>query len=253
MHGFVASGTVTAKGMSVKAQAESGILIKEYNSGNAFGTIATVTDSVKMLYPASTNDLSIWYHAISNKADETKFKNGADSDESAKVYGDGDYQLLNARDGEEEDAPIIPDNYVNNNENLTEYRLVKQFAIRSATQTAMQKSALAITNVSLNDDKVAQNFDKSIRIGVKVTSGGDTNSPFFVYAPRSDGQFTLKAGYLTDPTKDGITAKVSVGADKSDMLILDNDTIPANDTGLIVSVFMWYEGEDDITSVRMTA
>ena len=240
---FVASGSVEAKGMKVQAQAESGILIKEFGSTNAFGTIATVTDAVKMLYPASTNDLSIWYHANSSKADETKFKEGAASDEAAKVYAGSDYKLLNARENDE-GAAIIPDDYANDNTALKDYRLVKQFAIRSATQTAMEKSALAITNVSLNDDRVAENFDKSIRIGVKVTSGGDTNSPFFVYAPRSDGQFTLKAGYLTDPSKDGITAKVSVGAEKSDVLILDKDTIPANDTALIVSVFMWYEGED---------
>ncbi|MDY4754320.1 MAG: hypothetical protein SO355_03110, partial [Candidatus Faecousia sp.] len=49
---FVASGTVTATGMSVKAQSEGGIVIR-FGTGN-WGTVAEADmTTAKQLYPAS--------------------------------------------------------------------------------------------------------------------------------------------------------------------------------------------------------
>lgn len=237
---FVASGTVKAEGMSVTAQAESGILIKELGSDSAFGTVATVTDAAKTLYPASTNDLSKWYHANSARADASKFKTASTDATEGATYVAGDYKLLNSVD---ESKKVVADDYKNDNASLGSYRLVKQFVIRSATSTAMTNSKLAITDVSLSNQKVSENFDKAIRVGVKVTAGGADDSAIYVYTPRNTGEFKLTAGYLTS-SDTGITEKVNASPDKSDVLTLASNTIPANDTGLVVSIFMWYEGED---------
>lgn len=233
---FVASGTVKAEGMKVQAQAESGILIKEYGNSNAvFGTVATVTADAKTLYPASTNNLSVWYHATSSKSDASKYK----ADTQSSTYASGDYTLLNAKN----ESTIVPDDNQNNNASLKDYRLVKQFAIRSATSDAMDKSALAITDVKVSGTSGSENFNKAIRVGVKVTTGGASDSKFYVYTPGNTGAFTLNAGYLAQ-SETGITEKVNAATDKTDILTLENNSIPANDAGLIVSIFMWYEGED---------
>ena len=234
---FVASGTVKAEGMKVQAQSESGILIKELgNDEMSFGTVATITEAAKKLYPASTNDLSIWYHANSGNADETKYKPG---ETNPTTYLAGDYKLCNAQNT---DKSALADDLNNDNTNLKDYRLVKQFAIRSATSTAMSDSALAITKVEVTGGNKSQNFNKAIRVGVKVTAGGAANSAFYVYAPLNSGAFTLAAGYLGDTA--GIVEKNAASSNKSDILTLNANTIPANDTGLVVSIFVWYEGED---------
>lgn len=234
---FVASGTVKAEDMKVQAQSESGILIKELgNDSMSFGTVATITEAAKKLYPASTNDLSIWYHANSGNADATKYKPG---ETNPTTYAASDYKLCNAQNA---DQTAIADDLKNNNTNLKDYRLVKQFAIRSATSTAMADSALAITKVEVTGGVNSQSFNKAIRVGVKVTAGGATDSKFYVYAPLNSGAFTLAAGYLGSST--GITEKNAASADKSDILTLSGNNIPANDTGLVVSIFIWYEGED---------
>ena len=233
---FVASGTVKAEGMKVQAQAESGILIKEYgNSDAVFGTVATVTDAAKKLYPASTNDLSIWYHTTSDMADKSKYDAATDSE----TYASSKYVVMNAKD--EDNKPVADDN-VNANTNLKDYRLVKQFIIRSASSTAMTNSALAISKVEVSSGSRSENFNKAIRVGVKVTTGAGTNSAFYVYAPNTASGFTLAAGYLGGTT--GITEKKSAANNNADIMTLASDTIPANDAGLIVSVFVWYEGED---------
>lgn len=205
---FVASGTVKAEGMKVQAQAESGILIKENASNSPFGTIATVTSAAAKLYPTSTTDLKSWYHATS------KFVNDAEDQQEA-------------------------DQYTQLTENLDQYRLVKQFAIRSATNSALTNSKLLIKNVTVTGGDETQYLNKSIRVGIKVNTGGADNSPVFIYAPKADAAFTLVAKYDGDKEMSEPTS-----ASNADFLLLADDTIPATDTGLIVDVFIWYEGED---------
>lgn len=206
---FVASGTVKAEGMKVHVQAESGILIKEVGSNNPFGTIATVTDDAVALYPTSTTDMAKWYHATSTVVNDAKAKQDA-----------GNYKELTV--GE-----------------LPQYRFTKQFAIRSATSAAVTDSKLLIQNVTVDGGEQTQYINKSIRVGIKVSAGGATNSPVFIYAPKADDTFTLVATYANSTT-----VAEPVQASTTDFLLLDNNTIPATDTGLVVDVFIWYEGED---------
>ena len=76
------NNTVTAKGIEVKARAESGIVIKakETNTGAAIPTTAatfkTTADWAMSagteLYPVSTVDAANWYTAISDEKDNAK-------------------------------------------------------------------------------------------------------------------------------------------------------------------------------------
>lgn len=216
---FVASGTVQAKGMKVQAQSEGGILIKELNNTDMkFGTVADVAmDKGAALYPTSTANLSTWYHAVSTNADESKYTQAG-----SKTYAASDYESVQTND-------------------LDEYRLVKTFAIRSATNEAITDAALAITKVEVTGGNASQNFNKAIRVGVKVSSGGADDAKFYVYTPVNTSDFTLNAGYA-DAT--ALVEKVEPAADKTDKLALSADAIPANDTALTVDIFVWYEGED---------
>lgn len=206
---FVASGTVRAEGMNVQAQAESGILIKENASGNAFGTVAAVNNATAKLYPTSTTDLANWYHATAKFVDDAEDQQAADQ-------------------------------YAKLADNLDQYRLVKQFAIRSATNSALTDSKLLIKNVKVTGTDETEYLNKSIRVGIKVNAGGADNSPVFIYAPKADDTFTLVATYA-----ESTTVVEPVQASSTDFLLLKDNTIPANDTGLIVDVFIWYEGEDE--------
>lgn len=208
---FVASGTVKAEGMKVQAQAESGILIKENNADAKFGTVANVTANAAKLYPTSTTDLTKWYHAVSQQADD------AESQQAAA----GAYTKL-------EDTA------------LDGYRLLNQFVIRSATDTAISNAKLQIQNVTVSDSNKTQNLNKSIRVGIKVSTGGAQDSATYIYAPKAGSVFTLTAKYDNDKQVTENTA-----ATANDFLTLAGNSIPANDTGLIVDVFVWYEGEDE--------
>lgn len=207
---FVASGTVKAEGMKVQAQAESGILIKEKNNGK-FGTVATVNAAAAKLYPTSTTDLTKWYHAVSQKADDAESKQDTA----------GAYTKLEAAE-------------------LKDYRLVNQFVIRSATDTAISNAKLQIKDVTVSGKNATEYLNKSIRVGIKVSTGGAENSATYIYAPKADSVFTLTAVYDNNTQ---VTENNTPTAD--DFLTLASDTIPANDTGLIVDVFVWYEGEDE--------
>lgn len=216
---FVASGTVKAEGLQVQAQAQGGILIKEYNNDAAkFNTVAHVNMETAKVYPTSTPDLETWYQARSTNADKSK------SDATgSETYAAEEYKSLN-------------------NSEFDSYRLVKSFAIRSATNDDISDAALAIKAVDVTGGTASENFDKAIRVGVKVSTGGasDADPAFYVYAPLNSTNFTLTAGYSNG--SNGLIEKVKPA--DGDNLILANNKIPASDAALIVDVYIWFEGED---------
>lgn len=219
---FAASGNVTAKGMQVTAQAESGILIKVFGAENsAYGTVATTTKSAT-LFPVSTANLSNWYHSSS-----TDIQSEQGGTNNTVGY-----------------TPIT--------ENLDSYRLVETFTIRSATDTAISNAKLQIAALDVTAGNQTPDLNKSVRVGVLVSGGAADDCAFYIYAPKttttsSDDKgnyFQLGAKY------DGSTATqlkeyTAVGSTgKEDYLKLKNNTIPADDTTLTVDIFVWYEGED---------
>lgn len=221
---FAGNNSVEAKGMSVKAQAESGILIKSLdNASSSFSTTATagMESLPEALFPTSTIDLSKWVHATSLTKESEQSKQDA-----------GKYKTLT-------------------DDELGNYVLKRQFAIRAASDkqdiTGVQ---LAITKVEAKAaTSNSPNLNKAVRVGVKVSTGAASDSAFYIYAPQNGG-FELTANYASGATKTEPAGPTGT----TDVMTLANDTIPANDSQLIVDIYIWFEGEDaNCKSANITA
>ena len=223
---FVASGEVTANEMHVMAQAESGLLIRVHtgeNNPNKFSSVASLGNEAESLYPVSTVDLENWYHNNSDSAIASKGGVWSSSNTNGTLY-----------------TKIAE-------ENLPSYVLKTQFAIRSATNTAVEDVKLRISDVSVEGLSTTLDLNKSIRVGIKVSKGGAaSNSGLYIYAPKADGTFNLNTVYKTGELTPAASQKAEPTAvGNADCLLLLNNTIPSTADGLIVDVYIWYEGEDD--------
>lgn len=156
---FVGQNDVTAEGMTVKAQAENGIVIKCQQNGTAlFASTATANmTTAAELFPTTTVDLTNWYHAESDEKDNAK-----------ALQTSTNYTPLTIS---EEDAKTETDDYI----------LLKTFTIRSAAEAVPVTGTLGVKTVTVTPvTNTSENLDKAVRVGVKV---GDQ---FFVYAPLAD-------------------------------------------------------------------
>ena len=226
---FVASGSVEAKGMKVQAQAESGLLIRgvQYDSeskkwlGNTWATSANAysTDMVD-LHPTSTINLTNWVKASSNAV------NTALAGQDAGEYSPVDETLLNT------------------------YRRLDTFAIRSASGADLTNTKLAISSVTASTTgKTTTDLNSSIRVGVRMHESssralisGESGSTLYIFAPNITGEkFTLTAKYSGGSTLD----EYKTASNTRDFLYIKDDKIPYADTGVMVEIFTWYEGEDE--------
>lgn len=231
---FVASGSVEATGMKVQAQTESGLLIRGVSkndqdqwTGGTWATSATaVNTNVVSLRPTSTIDLAAWYMASSNASNTA----------------------LKQQTVTEQNNPYTP---VSTNM-LDTYRRVDTFAIRSASGADLEDVKLAVKSVSATTTTTNTGaLNQAIRIGVKMvtgagraadTEGGETGSTFYIFAPNTTGdKFVLKANYSSGNTLD----EYKEASNARDYLYISDDTIPYAETGVMVEVYTWYEGEDD--------
>lgn len=217
---FAANNKVTAEGMQLQAQGETGIVIKSKdNTASAWATTASAgMTAPTQLLPTSTIDLSSWYHAISDTQNDEK----SHQDKA---------------------------NYTDVTANKNNYVLMKTFLIRSAAD------AVPVNNVKLAVDSIkaetttagSENLNKAIRIGVKI--GND----FYIYAPLNNSDFTLTANY-SDSAPNTLVEKKEATADLGDTFNIANNTVPANDTELSAEIYMWFEGEDpNCKSTNITA
>lgn len=233
---FVASGTVTAKGMKVQAQSEGGLAISF--GGTAWGTSATANmDPSTKLYPASTVDLIDWYHATAADMNASAALAGTRTKITGTVFG-GD-------DGEFSD-----NNYV----------VMKPFLIKS-TATGKESKGLYVDKVEVTTTN-AYTMSTALRVGVKYTPTVG-NPVYKIYGPVKVGDKTTAGNIPTDnydvyreyiesssdsEKKIGTVTLDTVGKDGS-TLIATSDTdssvgkIPA-DTPIEVQIFIWFEGED---------
>lgn len=205
--------------MSVKAQAESGILIKSLdNASSGFSTTATagMENLPEALFPTSTINLSKWVHATSTLAAEHQ------AQQDAEKY-----------------TPLTE-------EQLPDYVLKRTFAIRAASDKQdIDGVQLAITGVTAEAaSSNSPNLDKAVRVGVKVSKGAADDSAFYIYAPQN-GNFKLVANYM--PQVEGKAPELTEPAapeGDADVMTLAGNKIPANDSNLQVEIYIWFEGED---------
>ena len=229
---FVASGTVTATGMSVKAQSEGNLVISY--GGEKWGTSATAgMEAAKPLAPTSTIDLTKWVHASAK--DPTNY------DADVASFEDVSTNVTTMKDSDQNDS---------------DYVVMKRFLIRSATKdTAASAKGLYVDKITVTANKT---MSTSLRVGVSYKASSSSSPVTAIYAPVSlasgennsptktykvmqkqdDGSFARSADFTVDEfgATDGTPKKVIVPA----------DTVIGNTEAKAVEVFVyiWFEGED---------
>lgn len=230
---FVASGTVTATGMSVKAQSEGGLAISF--GGQAWGTSATANMTpAKSLYPASTLNLVDWYHATAADMNASDAQAGTRTKITGTVFGGAA-------------GAFSENNYV----------VMKEFKIKS-TATGNESKGLYVSGV---DVTAAKTMSTALRVGVKYTPTSGT-PVYKIYGPvvlngglddanKATNNYPVFKEKTTDATSEaqiGTVALNTVGKTGSTLITTsDTDTnvgvIPA-DRPITVQIFVWFEGED---------
>ena len=220
---FVASNSVTAEGMTVQAQSESGLAIS-FADGD-WGTSATagVTTGVK-LYPASTKDLAKWSHATAQRAKNAAAAQETREDITSKVFGG-------------ESGAFSEDN---------KYVFMKEFKIRSTASDAVSKG-LYVKNVTVTGAK--ENMSTALRVGVRYTEAENSgNNKAFIYAPVSVGgmQPTINySWYANANDKNGSPVTIATVGKDGSTLIASNVEIPSDSNSPVkVQIYIWFEGED---------
>ena len=261
---FVASGTVTATGMKVTAQADAGLAIR-YGSDGLWGTTASAgmeNGAAKVLYPASTADVKTWYHATAEI--ENNFKAVADTrtDITKSVLGE------------------TKNRYVEGNQ----YVVMKTFEIRSTSPDQLS-AGLYVTDVTATIAK-QHAMNTALRVAVEyvdasnnstvkffgpVSYSGNNNQPsdnynVYKYVPAVDATGSTQAA----PAKEEIVGTVSLATPnvkiqseaKNAIIIGEGVKIPyskgegenATAGGLFVNIYIWFEGEDhNLTSTQFVA
>lgn len=244
---FVASGTVEAKGMKVKAQSDGNLVIRYKYSGN-WGTSATAgVETARSLQPVSTVDLATWVKAqAANPMDELA---NLDTAEPVSLeYG-------NDQDDSDQTASCFNNNHA----------LIKYFQIASASKDDAP-SGLKVDKIIVNGTDAAPiSFDKNmstaLRIGVKTTYTGSDNKPAsstFIFAPVDDNNKNqptktyhyLKAVddkyfYSDDATQFGDDVDTFTVADYTTAELVPSGTPITNSNNPVkVYIYIWFEGED---------
>lgn len=264
---FTMNKTVKATAMEVKAHAEEGLLINETTAvGNTWDEEATaaqttLADAVQ-LRPASTKNLTDWWHANSKKTNNEAGAgaDGVDATNTVKI-GDTDYYSnissgatgmavnnttavagTNAeRNIYYKDATYGTANQYDNGEG---FYVMYKYYIKSSGSDAMtvakDKFMIKVDATKKNEAGATDsvNLDPALRVGVKI---GDD---FLIFAPVSgaDSQYkvTNAATGATYATVTPSTAETAIGASN------ENISIPAvtTTTPLEADVYIWFEGED---------
>ena len=221
---FVNNSTVTAEGMTVKAQTEAGLAIR-FDTGTWATTASAGMTEATALRPASTINNTAWYHASALAA--------------------------NAFGGDAATRTTIA------SENYGDYMLVKEFQIRSTSDTLSKGLyAKSVTVTKADGSLITDTMNTALRVGVLYDGSNDDTSDdkFVIFAPVAVGKedsnkpsYTYKV--YTGPTDTDGTSVTALAADAGTkdnaLLIGESVSIPnAEDSCVKVKVYMWYEGED---------
>lgn len=233
---FVASGTVTATGMKVQAESESGLAIR-FGTGSWGTTASAGMDSdeiaAKKLKPTSTADSKVWSHASA----ETPAAFGAKKS-TRKTLQSSEYNA---------------------------YFLKKEFQIRSTSATAQAKG-LYVQSVTVTG-VTADTMNTALRVGVAFNKADNTDfvnansttvtsDAFVIFAPvvttsseeNANNSPTYTYTFYKDSNDTGtsVTAlAANAGSETASKLISGDAVIPeGTDAAIKVQVYVWYEGED---------
>ncbi len=183
---FVTNGSVTAQGMNVTAQSESGIVISNAVNGAYASTANAVSATAKQLQPTSTANAEDWYHSTSDKFDDANAGKVAEERlsevEAAKRY------LLNS------------------------------FFIKSAAGSFEAADSLLIEEVTVTG--ATKDLSAALRIGVLV--GSDEN--LYIFAPVTGSTKSYTVNGATAVT--ALTGSATAPAETEITTIPANDGTP---------------------------
>lgn len=221
---FTASNVVNVSGMSIKAEAENGIVISnEAKSAWAESATASHTGGTAGFIPTSTNDGSTWYHANSAAADVHTQTGGY------KSYTTGSGITENAGIGSIADP--VGNIYLLNHFYITS-STVNAISAEGKTQYIYLKNVAA----TLPDSQLSEDLNKSLRILVKSDAGTQ------IVAPVAGA--TLSYNVHGDAT--ATTAITAVPADDTSYTLWSGATVPAygSSSPIDIEVYCYFEGED---------
>lgn len=225
---FVASSTVTAKGMNVQAMSESGLAIS--HDGQKWGSVSTTNLGQKTLAPTSTKDLTNWYHATALDPSVYAAATGATGvreNVTAQVLPSGEYAPTNS------------------------YVFRDKFDIRSTATDTNQSKGLYVSNITVTagDKATEQTMSTALRVGVAYTDKATNNTVTKIFAP-----VTIAGGTNNTPTKtytvydeNGAAIGGSFTVDEygaTTANLISADTPIPHDTSISVYIYIWFEGED---------
>ena len=232
---FVASGTVTAEGMSVQAQAEGNLVIR-YKL-DTWSTVATAEPSTTVsLLPASTDNLSNWVYSKATLA------SAHDSD--------GTYTNLVTK------GKVDPTADNNTEATKSDYVMIRKFQVRSATASEVDASKGLFVNkitVTIPSEQVEKDLSTALRVGVRC---GDTSLIFGPvgtpqYGKLTNGENSARGVHVyenssaSSVTGKEVTLALTGYSGTTPNNTLYRGTIPIEvNKAVDVFIYVWYEGED---------
>ncbi|MDO4477658.1 MAG: hypothetical protein Q4B73_01285 [Lachnospiraceae bacterium] len=203
---FVNNNKVTAKGMTVNAQADTSLLIagKNDNDWKDYSAIGTTTVEATTLKPATSQD-GKYFARLKDTVKVT-------SATKANAVGSGTDDALTGNDLE---TAVEDTNYIK-----VEYSLKSQ-----ATDQDVYVSAISVTGAD-------KQIDKSVRVAVEID---DTT---YIFNPNSGALVEDLLGKSTD----GSTWTVAA-ADYATLVDTNKWSLTA-DTPTTAYIYVWFEGQD---------
>ena len=234
---FVASGSVTAKGMKVQAQAEGGLAIR-YGTGDWGITATAGMTEAKTLLPASTKNMTAWSYAKASSAKEYNADATTRKDITTDVLG------------------TDKKTYNENNQ----YVVMKEFQIRSTADSpkalGLFVSDVTVTSGSSNAE-ANRSLSTALRVGVRYEPESTVGSAkSYIYGPVKIGDKTdakniptsTYTWYQDNTDTDGTPVTLDEFGTKDDtksQLVAQNTAIAFENSKCVnVQVFIWFEGED---------
>lgn len=223
---FVASGTVTATGMSVNVKSEGGLAISA--DGNAWSTLADASLAIKTLMPASTADFTKWSTATA-------------ASPSAKDADQTKRQAITVN--VPTDGTLTDNSYV----------VAKKFQIRSSNPEQLANGLyVSSVDVKVGDANPSKTMSTALRVGLECKVDKDTTKKF-IFSPVAfdesvkENTPTESYKFFADATDTTGTAVTISTVGKTGGVIVDAGTKVPNATAsaIQVQVYIWFEGEDN--------
>ena len=240
---FTMNKEVTVTGLNLQARGEGGIVIARTASNNEDRSTNLTTSSAKSptdvtLFPTSTSDADIWYHASAESVNASK----------------ADYSTIIQLNSQSETGNVYAKTNSTNDTMGTikvgnkQYVLFDNFTVYP-DNNADKYTDLFVSSCSVSSTE--KTISRSMRVA--VVAGIDTDRKVVICAPVNGATTSYKIGGTTS-SEDGVTQVYALDTSGTDKIEKTASTSNAagnvlkegevDENGLDVSVYLYFEGED---------